>query len=66
MIAFCKYCQSKMTGEFETLGKNRYRFFFICPNCKSVYEGVKEDNNNNVVYNNARWFNPLTKTFEDP
>lgn len=38
-MEICKYCNSVMHGEFETLNRNSYSFFYVCPNCKSVYEG---------------------------
>ena len=66
MIALCKYCNTRMIGEFETLGSNRYRYFYSCPNCKAVYEGIRGENNKNIVYKNTRWFNPSTKEFETP
>ena len=39
IMEICKYCNSVMHGEFETLNRNSYSFFYVCPNCKSVYEG---------------------------
>ena len=65
MITLCKYCKNRMIGEFETLGSSRYRFFYSCPNCKSVYEGIREEKNGNTIDKNTRWFNPSTNKFEN-
>ena len=54
MITLCKYCKNRMIGEFETLGSSRYRFFYSCPNCKAVYEGIREDKNGNIIDKNTR------------
>lgn len=65
MIVICKFCQTKMIGEFETLGKSRYRFFFTCPKCKSVYEGIRDEQKRGIADQQVRWFNPTTQSFED-
>lgn len=60
----CKYCKSDMNGEFETLSKNKYRFFYNCHNCKSVYEGIMIEDKKNKKILESRWFNPKTNEFE--
>ena len=54
MTTLCKYCKTGMIGEFETLGNNRYKFFYSCPGCKSIYEGIREEKNRNVIEKNQK------------
>jgi Zn finger protein HypA/HybF involved in hydrogenase expression len=58
----CKYCNTTMISENETLKDKSYKFFSTCPNCKSIYEGIK-DKDNTVL--KSRWWNNKTKNFED-
>ena len=61
-MEICKYCNTTMIGEYETLRDKSCNFFFVCPNCKSVYEGKK--NKNNIVLK-SRWWNNSIKKFEN-
>ena len=51
-----------MYSEYETLKNKSYRFFYNCPNCKSIYEGIKDKNN---IIIEQRWWNPDKKAFEE-
>ena len=64
-MQICKYCNNTMQGEFETLKNKSYRFFYICPKCKSIYEGETKENKISREIIKSRWFNPSTKEFED-
>lgn len=44
-MEICRYCNSSMYREFETLRDKSYNFFFVCPECDSVYEGKKAKTN---------------------
>lgn len=61
-MEICRYCNSSMYGEFETLRDKSYNFFFVCPECHSVYEGKKDKTNNTLK---SRWWNPEKNQFED-
>jgi RNase P subunit RPR2 len=62
----CKYCNTLMNGEYETLtSSNHYRFFYNCPKCGAIYEGERKDKGNLILFNKSRWFNPTTKQFEE-
>lgn len=43
-----------MFTEYETQRDKSYFFFSICPKCKSIYEGLKDKNNNLLE---SKWFN---------
>lgn len=62
MTYICRYCNSLMYSEYETLRNKSHRFFYNCPNCKSVYEGIKDKNN---IIIEQRWWNPDKKEFEE-
>lgn len=61
-MEICRYCNSSMTGEFETLKNKSYNFFYVCKKCKSIYEGTKDKNN---IVLKSRWFNTESKQFEN-
>lgn len=61
-MELCKYCNTIMNGEYETLKNKSYNFFYTCPNCKSIYEGTKKDN---LQIIKSRWFNSSTNQFEN-
>ena len=51
-----------MIGEYETKRNQSYDFFFVCPECKSIYEGTRDRNN---IVLKSRWWNSKKKEFED-
>lgn len=61
-MKLCKYCNTNMRGEFETLRNNNFNFYYTCPKCKSIYEGTKKGNG---LILKSRWFNNSTKKFEN-
>ena len=61
----CKYCNTLMHGEFETLKNKSYRFFYTCPECHSIYEGEAKEIKKEKSIIKSRWFNSKTKKFED-
>ena len=63
-MKICKYCNSAMQGEFETLSKDLYRFFYLCPNCKGVYEGKMQESKKGKKVLESRWYNPEKGEFE--
>ena len=63
-MEICKYCNSIMQGEFETLNRNTYRFFYVCSKCKSVYEGQMQEDKKGKKVLKSRWFNPEKGEFE--
>lgn len=63
-MEICKYCNSAMHGEFENLNRNSYSFFYVCPNCKSVYEGKMQENKQGKRVLESRWYNPEKHKFE--
>ena len=66
MVAICKFCETQMIGEFETLSNSHhYRFLFTCPKCHAVYEGERKEQGQNVTIRKARWYNPSTQKFEE-
>lgn len=65
-MQICKYCNTSMMSEYETLsGGNHYKFFYNCPKCGSICEGERKTKGQNVLINKIRWFNPETKQFEE-
>ena len=63
-MQICKYCKREMHGEFETLSNNRYRFFYCCHNCGSIYEGIMFEKKKEKKEIESKWFNPTTDKFE--
>jgi len=51
-MEICRYCNSSMYGEFETLRDKSYNFFFVYSKCHSVYEGKKDKTNKTLK---SRW-----------
>ena len=65
-MEICKYCNSQMIGEYETLtSSNHYKFFFTCPKCGAVFEGERKNKGPEIILIKSRWFNPNTKQFEE-
>lgn len=69
-MEICRYCNNVMFGERESLSSgNHYRFFYVCHECKAVYEGERKEKgkgaSKEVLVNKSRWFNPKTKEFEE-
>ncbi|MBR3153041.1 MAG: hypothetical protein IKF52_05550 [Clostridia bacterium] len=61
-MKICQYCNSKMCSEFETQKDKSYNFFYICLNCRSIYEGKKDKNN---IVLKSRWWNNDKRKFEN-
>ena len=69
-MEICRYCKNIMRGETESLSSgNHYRFFYVCPECKAVYEGERKEKgkgvSKEVLINKSRWLNPETKKWEE-
>ena len=65
-MQICKYCNTQMMGEYETLSNSRhFRFFYSCPNCKAIYEGERKEKGAEIVISKSRWYNPKSEEFEE-
>jgi hypothetical protein len=65
-LKVCKYCNTNMFCEYETLSNSdHYRFFANCPKCRAVYEGEEKKRKSEYLYSKTRWYNPQTDEFEE-
>ena len=65
-MKLCKFCNTIMLCEYETLSNSNHYFFHAnCPKCKAVYEGEEKKRKNEYLYSKTRWWNPEINEFEE-
>lgn len=64
MVRTCKYYRETMNSQgMDRFSKHTRLEFFVCPNCKAVYERFM-DMQYRELSDQSRWWNPQEKDFE--